>query len=481
MNVFFIILTIVILILVIRFQYKNYVSSNKASREIDDLINKPSERSDWKTELERLDRVVAPRLDDIRRFSNAALVTGIGGTMAIFFIEVLYVLLLGTEVSELGIKAIVQGALPALISSLSGIFVHLLILSLHLPEAQKLIVNKELKLLDEVAPKSFDGPTVNVDIGDTVEKIFQEIADTQKGVAESTQKMIEILKENKAISMIQRNSASEVQNGVQALIEQLKSLPKDLHNSLQVTEIQSLLKEQQSDVLAILSDMKGVAAQISGSQEKFSKAGGELLEAIKQDLISHQASAQKIDDNIQLLTQKLETIPDDIRSSLEKSEFFDKAARDYLKQLHEVFVLHESELKKEIIQNQNEMKTWLSGQIGQILTKVMQDLQEEINDTIVAPLDIVSKKLNAATKVMPDAANKFGTDLIKSAETLTKIPDELTKISERVTEIVHMTLKPISDEMKNTNQGLEKAAHGLIDLIKKLILRIELDVNEEET
>jgi len=158
-----------------------------------------------------------------------------------------------------------------------------------------------------------------------------------------------------------------------------------------------------------------------------------------------------------------------------------RAARDYLRKLHQVFELHESKLKKEIIQNQNDTRTWLSGQIGQTVKQVMQDLQKEINDTIVDPLDIVSKNLNAATKEMPDAANKFGTDLIKSAETLTKIPDELTKISERVTEIVHMTLEPISDEMKNTNQRFEKAVLGLINLIEKLIRRIELDVNEEET
>jgi len=44
-----------------------------------------------------------------------------------------------------------------------------------------------------------------------------------------------------------------------------------------------------------------------------------------------------------------------------------------------------------------------------------------------------------------------------------------------------MTLEPLSDEMKNTNQRFEKAVLGLINLIEKLIRRIELDVNEEET
>jgi len=496
MNEFLFLLALGVLIYVIIRQYRNYRQSESASREIDDLLNelsvhsenKSSHHSGWKTELEKLDRFVAPHLDDIRRFSNAALVTGIGGTMGIFFIEALF--LAWSGVDNLEITTIVQGAVPALLSSLSGIFFHLFILSRHLSEAQENVVDMEKNILDQENLSSTEGPTVNVNIGDAVQSIFQEIADTQKGVAESTLEMKGLLEENRETSIIQRNSAQEIQNGVKIVIEQLKSLPDDLRNSLEVNEIQSLLNEQQKDVLTILSDFKGATAQIVASQEKFTEISGELLDTIQQNLAGHQQLALEIHGNVQVLTEQMKSLPDDIRSSLEISEFFDRAAREHIHELHKIFQEHQNEMKNEIINNQVEVQRWLSTQIRAIVEKVFDDLQATINNTVVDPLNTMSKKLNAATNEMPTAANKFGTDLIKSADTLSAIPMELEKVSEGINEVVRETaesaLQPLSDEMKDfvgtvqdTHQRLENTIHGLVNLIKKLIMGIEGRSNEK--
>ncbi len=496
MKEFLFLLALGVLIYVIIRQYRNYRQSESASRKIDDLLyelsvyseNKSSHHSDWKTELEKLDRFVAPHLDDIRRFSNAALVTGIGGTMGIFFIEALF--LVWSGVDNLEITTIVQGTVPALLSSLSGIFFHLFILSRHLSEAQENVVDKEKNILDQENLSLHEGPTVNVDISGAVQSIFQEIADTQKGVAEATLELKGLLEENKETSIIQRNSAQEIQNGVQVVIEQLKSLPDDLRNSLQVNEIQSLLKEQQADVLTILSDFKGASAQVVASQEKFAEISGELLDAIQQSLAGHQQLALNIHDNVQVLTEQMKSLPDDIRSSLEISEFFDRAAREHINQLYKVFKGHEAEMKNKIIKNQEEVERWLSTQVRTIVKKVFDDLQVTIKEKVVHPLDSMGKKLNAVTNEMPTAANQFGTDLIKSADILAEIPDELEKISKGINGVVRETaeasLKPLSDEMKDfvgtvqdTHKRLENTIHGLVNLIEKLVVGIEGRTNEK--
>ncbi len=477
------VLCIAVLVLVIICQYLNFNKSKTSLTDIDDLLKKLLERSDWKGNWEILDRLVVPHLDDIQRFSNAALVTGIGGTMGIFFLEALY--LIPSDVSNLDITIIVQGAIPALLSSLCGIFFHLFILSKHLSEAQESVTDVEMRWLESENVPLRDGPIVNVDISGAVEKIFQEISATQKGVSDSTQEISRLLQENKEISLIQRSSAKEIKEGVQIFAEHLKSLPDDLRKSLDLTEIQRLLKEQQSDVLAILSDVKGATSQIVNAQDQFTDVGTELLESIKQNLINHQTSTQKICDNVQTLTETIETLPGDIRSSLEISEFFDKAARSHLDELYKAFKDHQSELKRAIIDNQEQQKRWLANNIHKVVADVIDDLQKQINETIKDPLDTMSKKLSAATKEMPDAANKFGTDLIESANTLATIPKELEKVSEGVNEVVRATadaaLKPLSDEMKDfvgtiqdTHQRLEKTIHGLVHLIENLIRGMEI-------
>ena len=477
-------LTIAVLVFVLGYQYRNWQKSKKSLANIDAILNKKKlfTRLDWKANLEILDRHVAPSLDDIRRFSNAALVTGIGGTMGIFFSEALYLMDIG--VSDLEIKKILQGAIPALLSSLAGIFFHLLILSKHLADAQERLVKVEMELLDAEDLPQHDGPVVNIDVSSAVNKIFQEIADTQKGVSESAQEIKGLLQEHKETSLIQRDSAKEIQEGIQSFVDQLKSFPDDLKNSLKVTEFQRLLKEQQDNVSIILSDVKESTKQLVEFQEDFSLLGDKFLESIKQNLIEHQQLSREIHDNVQNLTKQMETLPGDIRNSLEISEFFDKAARGHLAQLHEVFKDHQKNLEEQIIDNQKNLRSWLATQMYHIVKGVIGNLQQTIK-TVTDPLDEMSKKLSAATKEMPDAANKFGTDLIKSADTLASIPEDLKKVSESVNDVVRATadaaLKPLSDDMKDflgtvqdTHQRLENTIHGLVHLIEKIIMKMEV-------
>lgn len=302
--------------------------------------------------------------------------------------------------------------------------------------------------------------------------------------------MRELLEQNKETSIVQRNAAREVHTEVTNLVIQLQSLPDDLRHSLQVNEIQNLLKEQQSDVLAILSDVKGATAQVVDSQEKFAEKGGELLDVIQQNLTIHQQLNQDIHSNVEKLTEQMKTLPGEIRNSLEISEFFDRAARSHLKELHNAFKDHQDELERKIVDNQNKLLSWLTTQVNEVVEKVIDNLQEKILGTVVDPLDSMGKKLNAVTNEMPTAANQFGTDLIKSADILAEIPDELEKISKGINGVVRETaeasLKPLSDEMKDfvgtvqdTHKRLENTIHGLVNLIQKLIVGIEGRTNEK--
>ena len=87
-----VILSVAVLLFILRQQYRNRIRATEKSEEIDQLLEKVkgwSLDAGRDTVMDRFDRLVSPPLDDVRRFSNAALIIGIGGTMGIFFIEAL--------------------------------------------------------------------------------------------------------------------------------------------------------------------------------------------------------------------------------------------------------------------------------------------------------------------------------------------------------------------------------------------------------
>ena len=225
-------------------QYINRKEAIDQSNEIEELLKKTESDSwkkwklsaGWDMVMDRFDRLISPPLDNLRRFSNAALVIGIGGTMGIFFAEAI-ILLFAIDYSSLSIPSeiipgmIVSGVI-ALLSSLLGIGFHLNISLKVLGGAQESIISEEKKIDDQ-----FDEERE----GDSADEIIKRLNDWLEGqtpdFANFTEIVERLLKEQISLNssmdevveqmrnaiLEQKNSAKEIEHHVEKLTRQVET------------------------------------------------------------------------------------------------------------------------------------------------------------------------------------------------------------------------------------------------------------------
>ena len=233
-------ISLAVLVCVLLIQYSNRNEALKRLRDIDSLIanNGKSWLGDAEvgdsTVMDRFDRSVAPPLDDIRRFSNAALVTGIGGTMAIFLIEAVIFLIVRPEIeidplsplpSEV-IGMIISGAI-ALLSSLIGVLLHLWISLKILDRAQRSVTEKEEDLVNMLkkSPGDINGIKESSDIDD-FRKILEGFLKRQGSLNSSMEEAIN------TISSSIRDAMSSMNSSVGDAMQQQQESAKVIQRSI---------------------------------------------------------------------------------------------------------------------------------------------------------------------------------------------------------------------------------------------------------
>ncbi len=346
MEILFSGISVVVLLLILRFQFIN----RKKAQEKSSVVTKILEDEDWESDvgsntvLDWFDRLVAPPLDDIRRFSNVALVTGIGGTMGIFFLEVVFLFLRMSPSSSLpeGVITgmIVRGGI-ALFSSLFGIGLHLQISSRILDKVQNSVSQKERDIIK--ASRTRDGGTGELsrkqspDVADFV-KAVKRFLERQDSLNASVENSI-----NSLSSLIgdalqqQQESAGATERNIEDLANELKTLPETIRRSLDTSVENSMnslssligdaMQQQQESTGAternieeLANELKTLPETIRGSLDtSVENSMNSLSSLIGDALQQQQESAGATERNIEDLANELKTLPETIRGSLDTS------------------------------------------------------------------------------------------------------------------------------------------------------------------
>ena len=449
---------IVAFVFVAFFQIKNWKRSRDISGKIGRILREDIDHlyshAGWAIVMDHFDRLLEAPLDEIRRLANAALVTGIGGTMGIFLIKVLFIREYISEFQDGLSLAMMVGVGIALLSSLIGVMLHLYIVSI-LGKAQDLVSEKEKELFSKIS-----GPKPPDPLPQGLEKSGIKFLDTALNFLEG-----------------QRATTSKIEVYLrgQNTIDQ------------KVSEYLDALREQSRMGDRILLYLEGVMREMEVSQEN-------LLRKI-QNLFSDQSEyANEIEQNVGQLTKELKALPQGITRALDMSDKFEKQAGTHIRNLHDIFQEHKNFLTTEIVSNQHEVKRLMTSHLETALKEAVAVVQKPVGEKIVGPLDTVSRRLNhtsqemnkAATdleqlmKEMPEVARKFCADIEESANTFSNTSQELKSavlsIQETVNETTSESIQPIYDDMKDfmatvrdTHGKLERVVQGLVKLIKDLI------------
>ncbi len=338
---------------------------------------------------------------------------------------------------------------------------------------------------------------------DSMKEIQKSMNQAVEGMKDSQTDFKEFLNETIQHSNGERDSMKEIQKSMNQAVGGMKDSQTDFKEFLNETiqhsngerdsmkEIQKSMnqavegmKDSQTDFKEFLNETIQHSNGERDSMKEIQKSMNQAVGGMKDSQTEQQKSSETIENNVKSLTQELVSLPSELRTSLEASQFFDKAAKEYLARLQEVFKEHEDKLTETIVKNQLEVERWLGDQIDKAIHEAINNLQEPIKENIVKPLEEMRKKLSVTTDKMPSAANEVSNSLKKSADKLSLIPDKLELVVEKIAEIVRSTtneaLKPASNQMRDfvdtvhdTHSRLENIIQGLVNLIQSLIEEIE--------
>ena len=406
--------------------------------------------------LNQFEREIELPLDEIRSFSNAALVTGIGGTMALFFLEAIpigsYVWsTAGSRIELPPWPSIFFGLILALLSSLIGVIIHLRIASRVLATAYQEVSTQEVKFLDAQALAQEKTPETELS------KQLEELT-----VAWSRADAVDL------IEMIP-----------QFLEGQTKVMQKmqDRFEEAQNTTLEALQSQKE-----FIQKIDGLLTGLNEGQRSQQETATIFQESHRNHLEAVSIFLERIMDERESLTKEIERLPENIKNALDVktiNEIFGKEALRYVERMRDLFQETIEALKSDIDNHQRLLSTKLVNENDRMVS-FFNNLQGQIVNDVVYPMRNIADQLGEMTGAMP----KFGDDLLQSIEAFSGIPERLENTGKNINDVVSSTateaLAPVSEEMKRyihtvneTHNRLEKIIQGLVKLIRDMVQEIE--------
>lgn len=461
LTIVFVVTEIVAFGYLIGLQSKNWKGANNALATILRILKLPKYNPEYIIEsdirLNQFEREIELPLDEIRSFSNAALVTGIGGTMALFFLETIPIGSYVWSTADSGNirlppwPSIFLGLILALLSSLIGVIIHLRTASKVLATAYKEVSNYEVKFLDAQASAQEKAPETELS------KQLEEL--------------------------------TEAWSNADA-VDLIEIIPQFLEGQTMVMQkMHDRSKEEQNTTLEALQSQKAFTQKIDGlltGLNEEQRAQREIVTIIQEcqrnQLEAVSAYLERLVYERESLTREIERLPENIKNSLDVkaiNEIFGKGALTYVERVGSLFQETIGALKSDIVDHQMRLNKRLTEENDRIVG-FFYDLQCQIVNEVVHPLRKVADQLSEVTGRMP----KFGDDLLQSVEAISAIPEKLEEVGKDINDVVSSTatevFAPVSEEMKRyiytvneTHKRLEKIIQGLVKLIRDMIQEIE--------
>lgn len=460
-TIVFVIMEVVASFYVWRLQWNNWAGAQHAFGKVKQILElqefNPQRDAVSETLLDKFDRKIELPLEQIRSFSNAALVTGIGGTMALFFLEALlvgiYVVPSG-RVDGISLPphwSIFLGLILALLSSLIGVIFHLRITSDILSNAHAEISSKEVQFSEA-----------------------QALAQEQSHETELGKQLEELTK-----------AWSEAE-----AVDLFEMIPQFLEGQTMVMQkMQDRFEKEQSTTLEVIRGQKELTRKIEGVLAGLSESNRAQREMAMGIQVSHKNQLETVSDYLERLvnereslTREIEHLPENIKNSLDVetiNEIFGKRAQMYVERMGAEFLGIIGALKSDLENNQRRLSAMLVTENDRMAV-FFDGLQNQIVNNVVNPLRKVADQLGETTGAIP----KFGKDLLMSVEAISGIPEKLEGVGKNINDVVSSTateaLVPVSNEMQRyihtvneTHMRLEKIIQGLVELIQDIVHDIE--------
>ena len=410
----------------------------------------------WIAYLDYFDRLVEPQLEKIRQLAGSALATGVGGTMLIFAVEV--IAQWGQPLQDLTLTR--PTLIGGLLSSIAGITVHLLIVLRTLKQGQEGVDGAERAFRIDLQARIGSTPFYS----QFAEEIRHELS---KSFAEGIRRFPEIFQQvDKSVQQLQQTVTSQLteiaatNTGLMARYEELATAAGELAQSTRLLNATTGQIEKSIEFFRALPDSLEASLQrasdawereIRAGQESFVVAVNDTLgqqhtllekmqnrfesqdSVVREALSTQGARQEEVFTRLDELSVQLREAPEKLRKTHEQlAEIFNQDAGNFVLELNNAFRESAKNLENESEKNQRKLREWFANSSEQVIAQIFERLEEQIQQSIVAPLIAMGSSLETATEALPKAASGFAASIDASALTLAELPASLDTAINRI-------------------------------------------------
>ena len=477
-----------------------------------DLRARRGELIDFMAYQDRLDRLMDPELEKIRQFAGAALATGIGGTMFMFAVDLSF--LHDPPLFSLGAdpERLADRVLPAIISSVWGIAVHLYLVLIVLQSAQGILDKAITRVSREVRERfqSLESP-LSSGFGESFQKeltqafsealnrlpeVFQRVhLDAQdliklagnqlSAVSDKMDKAANVYEDLMSVARTLVDSAQKVDSttdGIAESIQRLNEMPGRIEESL--GQAATVWKSEIGDVQD--GFLKAVQHTLAEQRTAFDgiKEHAETQITSMQHVLTEADSRQKeVIDRFDQLSELLKQLPEETRKAQENMhQDFGEAARNHVHDLknslndatqnmHTAIQTGFTEMNQIFVHNVTERFDKLSNILKnmpeehrQVLEGMDQKLGKEAANHVYELKEAVNQGTSGLQKTLENALQEMKRNFISDNQKI--IGDIFDRLRTEIDDTIKEPLTKVGDNISKASTAMPAAAESFAENLK---------------
>ena len=474
-----------VVLVVLAFQFLLFMRSRTLAREDDtaafddllarfvpDLIDraKRGDAPDWLRYMDDADRVQEAKDEKLRLYATAALVVGIGGTMAALALHLWQLFLTDTDGQSLGSLLTAMGW--ALTASLLGVGNNLLISLWLLSQADKRFTT----LLQRFKRQLYEASSAHPPQETFAEAVKSQLANAFREAVQKFPEAFERLDQHveSLASEIERQSTTVLSAATQlresadrlagaaagmapaadrlaASTDQLRGLPESIRTTLESSrdaweqEIRSGQSAFVAGVREVLTEHQALLESTRSTfhdwEEKRSSEA-EVAESRRResDLLIRNATAEVV-STVNALPSTFATEVERVSNTLGRQ--FGLEARNHVQDLVQRITDENETLRTQIDRVATELQTRFlnstSDVVSDVVSKTLQKVYQRVENTLLASLDEVGRGLREALTELPNNATSFAQSLADADERIKQALDGIKESSDHLAKVATLT------------------------------------------
>lgn len=445
---------------------------------------------DWVRYMDEADRVHGRRVDQLQVWATAALVVGIGGTMATLAFRPT-----GTSPDEL--RALIAAVGPALYASLSGV-VNNLIITLGLfrwsdnrfRAALDEFRNRLQEFSDQNPPQEKFANAVRDQLGIAFKEAVSEFPHAFARLDESVQSLGGIIQEQSAAVL---EAAAGLKQGAEGLTgaareivsvagllksstDRLGALPEELERAIAAVLDnweRKIRRDQESFISGVQQVLKTQQALLEDAQGKFVEWERQRGEVASQQATAWAEAIQSIQQSNTAIVKTVAGLPDIFSTEVAKvahtlGKQFGLEARQHVEDLAREVRKGNESLRAQVESAIADLQRLFLNETSEVVAKTLEKVYRRVEGTLLTSLDEVGKGIREALVELPDHAQSFAASLSAADEKLRlsiKCLDESARHLEKVAELTE-------DFEKSLAEALAKSTAPIIESMRDEVRKV---------